>query len=78
MKQQNLNLVAQEQVSAAWNNSDSTSWDSQLVYRELADVPVQMVDPVEELNRSVAALEDLQARMRFMMREIRLQLRAGR
>ena len=71
MKQE-LTLIAGNvpETSLLWENAE-TSWDSQLVYREMADVPVQIVDPVEELTRSVAQLEDMQARLRFMMREIR-------
>ena len=76
MKQE-LTLIAgnvAETSSLIWENTE-TSWDSQLVYREMADVPVQIVDPVEELTRSVAQLEDMQSRLRFMMREIRTMMK---
>lgn len=46
-------------------------YSSQLAYHELAEVPVQSRDLVEQLNANLRQLEDLQARMKFMMREIR-------
>jgi hypothetical protein len=40
-------------------------------YNEMADVPVQMIDPIIELEKNLAHLQELQARMKFMMREVR-------
>ena len=37
----------------------------------MADVTVQMIDPVTEVEKNLAHLQELQARMRFMMREVR-------
>lgn len=82
MKQQELTLVATStaEVSPTWESPvsevDQAAWESQFVYRELADVPVQVQDPLEDLSRSVNQLQDLQARLRFMMREIRSMMKA--
>lgn len=81
MKQQELTLIAvpANEASSSWQSPvvevDQAAWESQFVYRELADVPVQVQDPLEDLGRSVAQLQDLQARMRFMMREIRSMMK---
>lgn len=48
---------------------------SKVAYNELADVPVQFVDPVLEVQKNMAHLMELQARMKFMMREVRYLLK---
>jgi hypothetical protein len=40
-------------------------------YNEMADFPVQIIDPVAELAKNLAHLQELQARLKFMMREVR-------
>ncbi len=47
----------------------------QLVYREMAEIPVQIVDPVEEFYRQLESLRDAQARLQFFVREIRSQIK---
>jgi hypothetical protein len=78
MKQQELNGKAGSPTEAQvlWKSEQTPAWEGSVVYREMADFPVQLIDPVEELSRSVAELEDLQARLRFMMREIRAMMKA--
>ncbi|MBX2993764.1 MAG: hypothetical protein KF681_03055 [Bdellovibrionaceae bacterium] len=78
MKQE-LTLIAglQPTTSALWESAQTvSSLESNLVYREWAEVPVQVVDPVTELSANLAQLQDLQARMRYMMREIRFMMKA--
>lgn len=48
---------------------------SPMAYNEMADVPVQLVDPVEMVERNLAHLVELQSRMKFMMKEIRYLLK---
>lgn len=77
MKQPELNVISgtMADVSNHWRQTNASLWEGHVVYRELADFPVQMVDPLEELARSVSQLEDMQARMRFMVREIRQMMK---
>lgn len=77
MKQHELTLIAgaQSETAVIWGGNEEPSWESPFVYREMADIPVQAVDPLEDLSRSVAELENLQARLRFMMREIRSMMK---
>jgi hypothetical protein len=77
MKQQELTLIGgrQSEGPSLWERSDVSAWEGNVVYREMADVPVQIVDPLDELARSVSQLEDMQARLRFMMREIRTAMK---
>jgi len=78
MKPQELTLLANPTsgTQPLWAQSSNEGWDSSLIYRELADCPVQIHDPIEELGKSVLELEDLQARLRFMMREVRQMMKA--
>ncbi len=50
-------------------------YSAQLSYHEMADVPVQATDVIEQLNANLAQLADLQGRMQFMMKEIRYLLK---
>ncbi len=78
MKQQETSTPVGKEAddSATVTAAHASFWQGHLVYRELADVPVQVVDPLDELSRSMNQLEDMQARMRFMMREIRMMMKA--
>ena len=51
--------------------SSEMSSSSTLSYHEMADIPLQKVDLIEQLEGHVLHLHDLQARMTFMNREIR-------
>lgn len=78
MKQE-LTLIAGNEPtpSLLWESAAPvSSLESNLVYRELADIPVQVLDPVSELSANLAQLQDLQARLRYMMREIRFMMKA--
>lgn len=48
---------------------------SPLAYNEMADVPVQWIDPVAQVQKNLAHLQELQARMKFTMREVRYLLK---
>lgn len=45
-------------------------------YHEMADVPVVEVDVLSQLHANLAALEDLQGRLSFVMREVRYLMKA--
>ena len=45
-------------------------------YHEMADVPVVEVDALSQLHANLAALEDLQGRLSFVMREVRYLMKA--
>jgi len=47
------------------------SSSTQVIYNELAEIPVQETDVLEQLQANMKQLADLQARMKFMMKEIR-------
>lgn len=55
--------------------SDVANNYSELVYRELDSVPVKRVDPVLESQRQLDALEELQQRMSFMLKEVRSMIK---
>lgn len=44
---------------------------SDISYHEMAETPVQQTDILEQLEANMKQLSELQARMKFMMREIR-------
>ena len=44
---------------------------SEVAYHELAEVPVQRTDLIEQVQMNLKTMTDLQSRMNFMMREIR-------
>jgi hypothetical protein len=48
---------------------------SHVSYNEMADVTVQYVDPIAEVQKNLAHLQELQDRMKFMMREVRYLLK---
>lgn len=48
----------------------SVLWNDQ-VYRELADQPIAISDPFQELEMNLKTLQDLQLRLSFLGREIR-------
>ncbi len=60
-------------VSSEISSSGATDgmYSAQLAYHEMADVPVQETDLLEQLEANMKQLSDMQARMQFMMREIR-------
>lgn len=49
---------------------------SQTSYHELSDKPVRSVDAISQLHQNIVALDDLQERLAFVMREVRYQLKA--
>lgn len=46
-------------------------WAPTQAYHELADIPVQEIDLLESVEANLAQLEELQARLRFMVREVK-------
>ena len=59
----------------SWDSTSFVSAENQLVYREMDVIPVQVVDPLADLVRNTEQLQDLQARLRFMMREVRSMMK---
>ncbi len=55
--------------------SHSLHSSSGFAYNEMADITVNIVDPVAELQKNLAHLQDLQSRMKFMTREVRYLLK---
>lgn len=53
-----------------------SQWSSTRTYHELADFPVREVDLFDAVEANLAQLEELQARMRFMVREVKYLLKA--
>ena len=51
--------------------SEEFSYSAQISYHEMDTVPVREVNVLEQLHANLETLKDLQARMNFMMREIR-------
>ncbi len=56
--------------------SEEASWAPIHAYHEMADVPVKEVDLFESIEHNLATLEDMTARMRFMVREVKYLLKA--
>jgi hypothetical protein len=65
----NPNVVVTESVAAALKDDQGSSSFRQ-TYHEIADRHVVETDVVEQLRANIAQLEDLHARMRFMMAEV--------
>lgn len=51
--------------------ADYVAWTPTAAYHELAEVPVRKVDLIESVEQNLAHVEDLQARLSFMMREVK-------
>lgn len=67
--------IEHEEHSASYSSQEA-SWAPIQTYHELADVPVKEIDIFEAIEANLAQLEDLQARMRFMVREVKYLLKA--
>jgi hypothetical protein len=61
----------QQAVAMPVNGEMASVYASQYSYHELADVPVQETDVLQALENNMNQLEEIQSRMKFMMREIR-------
>ena len=48
---------------------------AQMTYHELEEVPVRREDLFEQLDRNLSRLVDLHARLGFVMREVRYQMK---
>jgi len=70
-----LQEVTQEKATSAVLHEDESTWVPQ-AYHELAEVPVKEIDLFESIEANLAQIEDLQARMRFMVREVKYLLKA--
>lgn len=67
-----LGSQTEEMLSTPSNGSqEGLVYSSQVVYNEMAEIPVQETDVLEQLQANIRQLADLQARMKFMMKEIR-------
>lgn len=56
-------------------DSVETVWTVNQSYHELSEVPVREIDLIETLEANLAHIEDLQARLRFMVREVKYLLK---
>lgn len=54
--------------------STEVQWTAK-AYHELAEVPVREIDLLESVEDNRLQLEELQARLRFMMREVKYLLK---
>lgn len=70
MERMNKDITAKEAGMPALQSHD-LSLGTAVGYYEMDDVPVREIDVVEELRKNLAQLEDLQGRMKFIMREVR-------
>jgi hypothetical protein len=52
-------------------NPSVTAFPMQEAYHELDEVPVRKIDPLEQLERNLEALQLTQSRLQFVMREVR-------
>lgn len=79
MKQE-LQMVTVEMTTAKTSfvssNAAETAWAPTQSYHELADIPVREIDLLEAVEANVAQLEQLQARLNFMVREVKYLLKA--
>ncbi|MEZ0393177.1 MAG: hypothetical protein ACAH59_13230 [Pseudobdellovibrionaceae bacterium] len=65
-------LPTEQVVTTPSNGSqEGRAFSSQVSYHEMDEVPVQETDVLEQLQANMRQLADLQARMKFMMKEIR-------
>jgi hypothetical protein len=53
----------------------SSATGSDLAYHELAEVPVRQIDLLDAVEENVQLLEELQARLGFMVREVKYLLK---
>lgn len=52
-----------------------TPWTATATYHELAEIPVRETDLMESVQQNLAHVEELQARLSFMMREVKYLLK---
>jgi len=72
MKQDMETTVALIGVTSSLKASTAdTAWAPTQAYHEMADIPVREIDLLEAVEANVAHLEELQARLRFMVREVK-------
>lgn len=71
-----VNMNENKGVAEVVETSLEHSPISQTSYHELADKPVRTLDAVAQLHANIMALEELQERLAFVMREVRYQLKA--
>mgnify|MGYP001195863710 CR=1 FL=1 len=78
MKQELTQIVGHEpKTPTLWEGASApATLESALVYREMDPVHVQVIDPLDQLSANMEKLEDMQARLRYMMREIRAMMKA--
>lgn len=47
------------------------AWAATTAYHELAEIPVKQIDLLESVEQNLALVEELQARLNFMVREVK-------
>jgi hypothetical protein len=71
MKQDMETTLALTPVTSLKAQAPDMAWAPTQAYHELADVPVREINLLESIEHNLAQLEDLQARLRFMVREVK-------
>lgn len=71
MKQDMETTMALTPVTSLKAQASDIAWAPTQAYHELADVPVREINLLESIEHNLAQLEDLQARLRFMVREVK-------
>lgn len=75
MKQESTYPVLVSNLATLPLASGDASWTLSKAYHELDEVPVREVDLLESVEENVQRLEELQARLRFMMKEVKYLLK---
>lgn len=75
MKQESTLPLTVKNLATLPLASGDASWTLSKAYHELDEVPVREIDLIESVEENVHRLEDLQARLRFMMREVKYLLK---
>lgn len=73
MKQESVISTAKTLTLPLVSTADA-QWAAK-AYHELAEIPVREIDLVEAVEENRLHLEELQARLRFMMKEVKYLLK---
>lgn len=64
-------LQVVDTATAARLGAQEAAWAPTQAYHELAEIPVREIDLLESVDANLAQLEELQSRLRFMVREVK-------
>jgi hypothetical protein len=63
-----------QKVSDSESEVMSLDW-AQATYHEMSDTPVVQMDALAQLHANISLIEEMQARLSFLMREVRYQMK---